>query len=103
MTSLLKVTEVELLGRKFIVAVDEQNRYWGIEEKAINEDGTLNQQINGLKGNMSDTAEQCVERCRQRIMVDSLVEQGINCYVASAMVVMNMPKEVAEQLFKDKL
>lgn len=65
------ITTLKARSKTFEIVKDERG-FWAIEDKYIT-DGKLNQQINGITGNLRDTLEACIESARTHAEVDYLV------------------------------
>ena len=65
------ITTLKARNLTFEIVKDEKG-FWAIESKYIT-DGKLNQQINGISGNLRDNLADCIESARTHAEVDYLV------------------------------
>ena len=76
-----KITTFICRGREFYILESEPkmicgkpNKYWGIETKYFDETGHLTQEINGCAGHLSETVKDCIQKVKDTIEVDYIVE-----------------------------
>ena len=77
--------------RKFLILKDEQGKFWAIEEQFVDEQGKLTQEINGITGLRSNSAQEAIERAHQRIVYQGLIAQGYSM------------EEALDKLFEEEL
>ncbi len=71
--SITKVSEVVSRGRTFVIAKDEEGRFWGIEKTNI-KNGKLVKELNGLSGFMSTTFKATVEKVLDHVEVQVIMK-----------------------------
>lgn len=86
-----KVTTYYESEREFIILQDEYNKFWAIEDKYIDDNGRLTQEINGITGLRSDTVAEAIEKAHQRIVYQGLIAQGYSM------------EEAFEKMFGDEM
>lgn len=70
------ITTLKARNLTFEIVRDERG-FWAIEDKYIT-DGKLNQQINGLTGNLRDNLEDCIASAKIHAEVDYLISTGLD-------------------------
>ena len=70
-----KVTTYIESGRTFYICKDE-NGYWGIEDKNIDENGKLAVKLNGISGHLKNSVADCIRSISFQIKLDDLLTQG---------------------------
>ena len=64
-------------NREFYILRDEQDNFWAIEDKFVNEDGSMKQEINGITGLRSNTAAEAIQKAHDRVIFQNLLAQGM--------------------------
>ena len=84
-----------VLGTRTFTVVYDQERYMAIEDKYIDENGCLKQELNGLQTCASKTLDECIRRMNERVRIDALEEAGYTMEEAMMMVFgVQMPKNL---------
>lgn len=76
-----KITTYIESGRTFHICRDE-NGYWGIEDKHIDENGKLKVKLNGISGHLKDSVAECIQSISFQIKLDDLIAQGYDMNTA---------------------
>lgn len=71
----MKSTIYSIGNRKFYIC-KQQGWFWGIEDCYVSHDGRLNTALNGLTGNIGQTAEEVINRINDRVRLDALKAEG---------------------------
>ena len=75
MKQLKKLTTLLVRDREFyIVKIDDY--YCAIEDKYLDENGVVNQKLNGLQMHAEKTMEQCIKAVQDSVEIDYLMDNG---------------------------
>ena len=64
--------------KAFYILRDEENHFWAIEDKYVDENGHMKQEINGITGLRSKTPAEAIQKAHERIAYQKLIAQGMD-------------------------
>lgn len=70
-----KVTLIRCEGRTFIIAKDDQKRFWAFESKYVGEKGELLKAYNGIDGFMDTNVNKTIQRVRDYCHIQKRVSE----------------------------